>query len=207
MDNEQIKKLYKEYKALDSMPLGLSWDNYDDWSEEDHKKKQEYDNMRGVKRDELYSLIAEVGGQDYAFKQATAIADFWCTFLADDNPPIHNVGREMNTVDSVRSQMFSEVMIAELKDMYTTEQIEVFRQSLINLIQNERDNTLRYFTIGVDYDPDRLLQSACNDAGIEIQFCATFPAKTMCYASADIVSARVGYGGDSVILMSCIDSE
>jgi len=205
VENEQIKQLHQEYNELRNMPDGLSWDNYDDWTNADHASYDERRSLASYKADELREKIFEVGGQSYALQQAEIAAEFWCGFLVDDKPPAHNVGNRMDSADNVLQQAFAEYAITVLHKMHTTEQVDNFRQSLISLIQKERNNTLQYLPIGVDYHPDRILQEACNAAGIEIAFCPTFPSKTMCYIDAISVSVSVGYRGEHRALMTCID--
>lgn len=88
-----------------------------------------------------------------------------------------------------------------LQQTFTVEQLDIFESALEGLITDEIKLQESYnfpsidVIVSVDYDPDRMLQEACDIAEMKNARC-NFPSKTTMFVYQNCVSLRKGLGND-----------
>lgn len=202
--NEQIEALYRAHRLFENMPDDLKDKGWDAWDDSERARYDTWKTRGDENRRQLYQSISEVAGESYRQKQAEIVTEFWCQFLADEIPPKHDTGNRMDTEREVRGHLLALVIIDKMHEKQPSGKIEEFRSSLFRLIDKELSQFI-HVGVGVDYHPDRIISEACHEAGIEVHFCSTFPAKTMSWVYPDRVVAKIGYGGKLETLMTCLD--
>ena len=112
---------------------------------------------------------------------------------------IRNVGlgnfNNGNTGSSGGIAMAMASMIA-LKKQSSSEAIDLFEEKLAETIK-ESVEKCGPMTLSVDYDPDCVLSSHAEEAGVSLN---AFPWKTMMWISEDKVSVSCGYGAPSKVI-------
>lgn len=88
------------------------------------------------------------------------------------------------------SYQLAEMFMAMSKPKVSAEQVDKFKVSLFNQIQN-----LKPYCISVDYGPDSYLRTACDSAGIDAGM-GTLPIKTTMWLDDGKVTVRYGYGAE-----------
>jgi hypothetical protein len=115
-----------------------------------------------------------------------AAASWWAKVL--ENPKFDALGGERD-----RAMEFAQVLMTMGNRTGPRIDTEKFRAALADGIRRASRDDTRF--IGVDYDPDRLLEDAARAAGVA-NTAFIFPIKTSMWLDADCVRVRYGYGAE-----------
>lgn len=122
-------------------------------------------------------------------------ADKAAKWWADQLKGISKLDNGDNTFNGARTIGLASTLQNTEKSKHTPELIDKFEKELSEVIFNQKS----FYSIGVDYNPDTLLETAAEKSGIELGM-TTLPWKTVMWIRDDVVSVACGYSASPEVL-------
>jgi len=127
-------------------------------------------------------------------KVARTAAKWWADFLRNGNAPLDNGDKsETGAMTFILASLLHSAETSNTRP----DDAQKFEDALASILETQKDE--RWFSIGVDYNPDRILLEAARIACVDLGS-TKLPWKTSMHIDQGKITYRLGYGGESKTL-------